>query len=322
MFAVLRNFAAGAFAMLFVLPAGTFAQDPVFANRPIQIVVGFPAGGIFDTVNRILIGFMERDLKVQMIPVPIPGAGAAIAMQKVARGSTDGHTLMLVPSTALLSRPIIMGLPISYRDFVPIASVAVNFTMIAVKKDHPWRSVEDLVRDAAKRPDKHAYAIPGIGGNPHFAMELVSRAAKIKVVAIPYQGSPQAILAALSGEADFVVTDNSHPQIRPLATLSAKRSPFYPEVPTMKELGYPVELFSRFSLVAPRGTPQRPTQVLEASASRAVADADVRKGIERQGLEAVFESGQALARALREQSGIYERLISDLGLAQNAKRGN
>lgn len=75
-------------------------------------------------------------------------------------------------------------------------------------------------------------------------------------------------------------------------------------------------------IVAPRGTPQRPTRVPEASANRAVAEADVRKGIERQGLEAVFESGQALARALREQSGVYQRLIAELGLAQNAKRGN
>jgi tripartite-type tricarboxylate transporter receptor subunit TctC len=292
----------------------------VFDDRPMQIVVGFPAGGIFDTVNRILIARMEKDLRLTMISVPMPGAGGAIAMQRVARGTADGHTLMLIPTAALLSRPVMMGLSIDHRDFVPIASVAINFTMIAVKNDHRWKSIDDLLRDAKASPGKYSYAIPSLGGNPHFAMELVSRAANVKMLAIPYQGSPQAIAGVLGGEADCVVTDNTHPQIRSLATLNAKRSPFQPNVPTLRELGYDVELYSRFLLMAPKGTPRARLQALEAAARTASADPQVRKLIERLGLEPRFEPADSLVKVFEKDAVMYRRLIDDLGLAAKAKK--
>jgi len=300
-----------------------FAAEPspvrLFEERPIQVLVGFPAGGIFDTVNRLLLARMEKSVGVTMISVPMPGAGGAVAMQRVARGTADGHTLMLVPTGAFLARPVSMGLPIDYRDFSPIASVAVNFTMVGVKHDHRWKSIADLVRDAKAAPGKYSYAIPALGGNPHFAMELLSRATGIRVVAIPYQGSPQAIAGVLGNEADIVVTDNTHPQIRSLATLNARRSPFQPNVPTLKELGYNVELYSRFMLVAPKGTPQRRIDALEASARRASEESEFRKLVERQGLEPLFESGVAVAKTFEKDAPMYRRLIEDLGLANKAK---
>ncbi|MBM3356432.1 MAG: tripartite tricarboxylate transporter substrate binding protein [Betaproteobacteria bacterium] len=302
------------------LTGSAYAQKRPFADRPIQILVGFPAGGIFDTVNRILISRMSPELGVHMIPVPSPGAGGAIAMQKVARGTPDGHTLMLVPSATLLARPLMMGLPVDHRDFAPIATVAINFTMIAVKLDSRWKSVDDVIRDARANPGKYSYAIPAIGGNPHFAMELVSRAANIRVVPVPYQGSPQAIAAVLGNETELVVTDNTHPQIRSLATLNAKRSPFQPNVPTLRELGFDVELFSRFSLVAPKGIPGAAVKALEQAARTAVDDPEVRRLLERQQLEPVFESGAELAKIWEKQAVIYKQLIEDLGLAHHQQR--
>ena len=292
------------------------AANRVFEDRPIQVVVGFPAGGIFDIVNRLLIARMEKDIGATMISVPMPGAGGAIAMQRVARGTPDGHTLMLIPTASLLARPVMMGLDVDYRDFAPIASVAVNFTMIAVKNDHRWKTIDDLVRDAKAAPGKYSYAIPALGGNPHFAMELVSRATGIRVVAIPYQGSPQAIAGVLGNEADIVVTDNTHPQIRSLATLNARRSPFQPNVPTLRELGYNVELYSRFMLIAPKNTPQRRAQALETAARAASDDAEFKKHVERQGLQPLFEPGAVLVKAFQQEAPMYRRLIEELGLAQ------
>src|SRR5687767_9743753 len=90
------------------------AQTKVFADRPVQVLVGFPSGGIFDSANRVLISRMAPELGVRMLSVPTPGASGAIAMQKVARGTPDGHTLMLIPTAVLLARPLIMGLPIDH----------------------------------------------------------------------------------------------------------------------------------------------------------------------------------------------------------------
>ncbi len=293
------------------------AQKKPFADRPIQVLVGFPSGGIFDSANRVIIGRMASELGVRMISVPSPGASGAIAMQKVARGTPDGHTLMLVPTATLLARPLMMGLPVDRRDFAPIATTAINFTMIAVRNDHRWKSFDDLIRDTRANPGKYSYALPAIGGNPHFAMELISRTAKINVVAVPYQGSPQAILGVLGNEAEFVVTDNAHAQIRPLATLNAKRSPSQPNVPTLRELGYDIEMFSRFFLVAPKGTPAAALKALEDAARIAVNDPEVRGLLERLQLEPTFESSRELAKVLDAQAPVYKKLIEDLGLARS-----
>ena len=295
------------------------AQAPKkpFADRPIQVLVGFPSGGIFDSANRVIIGRMSSELGVRMISVPSPGASGAIAMQKVARGTPDGHTLMLVPTATLLARPLMMGLPVDRRDFSPIATTAINFTMIAVRNDHRWKSFDDLIKDTRANPGKYAYALPAIGGNPHFAMELIARAADIRVVAVPYQGSPQAILGVLGNEAEFVVTDNAHAQIRALATLNAKRSPSQPNVPTLRELGYDIEMFSRFFLVAPKGTPAAALTALEAAARTAIEDPEVRRLLERLQLEPMFESSRELAKVLDAQAPVYRKLIEDLGLARS-----
>lgn len=316
---LMRALAATGLTLVAATAGAAAAPNRVFEDRPIQVVVGFPAGGIFDIVNRLLIARVEKEIGATMISVPIPGAGGAIAMQRVARGTPDGHTLMLVPTATLLARPVAMGLDVDHRDFIPIASVAVNFTMIAVRNDHRWKSVDDLVRDAKAAPGKYSYAIPAIGGNPHFAMELLSRAADIRVVAIPYQGSPQAIAGVLGNEADIVVTDNTHPQIRSLATLNARRSPFQPGVPTLRELGYDVELYSRFMLIAPKNAPQHRIQALEAAARTASQDPEFRKLVERQGLEPRFEPGAALLKVFEQEAPMYRRLIEALGLAQKAK---
>jgi len=296
------------------------AQTKPFADRPIQVLVGFPAGGIFDSANRVIIGRMAPELGVRMISVPTPGASGAIAMQKVARGTPDGHTLMLVPTAVLLARPLIMGLPIDRRDFSPIATIAINFTMIAVKNDHRWKSFDDLIKDTRANPDKYSYALPAIGGNPHFAMELISRVANIRVVAVPYQGSPPAILGVLGNEVEFVVTDTAHAQIRSLATLNAKRNPSQPNVPTLRELGFEIEMFARFFLMAPKGTPDRALRALEEAARIAVNDPEVRKLLERMQLEPAFESARDLAKILDAQAPIYKKLIEELGLASSQQR--
>ena len=299
------------------LEAAAQAQQKAFAERPIQVLVGFPSGGIFDAANRAVIGRMAPELGVRMISVPSPGAGGAIAVQKVARGTPDGHTLMLVPTATLLARPLIMGLALDHRDFAPIATIAINFTMIAVRNDHRWKSFDDLIKDARANPGKYSYALPAIGGNPHFAMELIARAADIRVVAVPYQGSPQAILGVLGNEAEFVVTDNAHAQIRALATLNARRSPAQPGVPTLRELGFEIEMFSRFFLVAPKGTPEAPRRALEEAARIAVHDPEVRKVLERLQLEPTFEPARELSRILDAQAPVYRKLVGDLGLARS-----
>jgi tripartite-type tricarboxylate transporter receptor subunit TctC len=298
--------------------AGVRAQERGFADRPIQVIEGFPAGGLIDAVSRIATARMERDLGVHIVTVPMPGAGGAIAMKRAAEATPDAHTLMLLPSGTLFARPLVMGMRVDYRSFAPIATVAINFTMIAVRADSPWQSFNDVVRDARLHPGKYAYATSGVGGNPHLAMEYTDRAAGIELVHVPYQGSPQAILGVLGHEADLVVTDNTSPRIRYLATLNAKRSPFHPDVPTLRELGYDVEMYSRFSFVAPKGAPPALLHALERAARLAVADPGVREQLERLQLEPVFESADELAALWPKQAQVYATLVNALGLAHPA----
>ena len=317
---MLRSTGFGAALLAVVMtavPCPLIAQSEAWPAKNIQIVVGFPVGGIIDTAVRALAAKMPKTLGTNLVTVPVPGAGGAIAMQKIARATPDGYTLMMVPSGTLHARPYQMGLPVSSRDFTPIATAAVTFTTIAVKKSHRWTSFADLIREAKAHPGKLSFASPAVGGNPHLGMEIVAQMTGIKVLNVPYQGGPPAILGVLGGETDFIVGDVAHPEIRPLATINPARSPYMPDVPTLRELGIPADFSTRLSLVAPRNLPAAIAQKLEAAVKAALQDAEVRQQFATLELIVSFESGTELEQLWPEQDRLYREVIDRLGLAHH-----
>src|SRR5688500_11487420 len=308
------GWAAALIAIVASLPAHAQPREK-WPARQIQLMSGFPVGGVVDTANRILITKMQEPLGMQVIPVPTPGGGGALASQKLAKAPPDGYLLLTQTTGSMFTRPLLNNVPYSYKDFTAIATFAISVTTISVQKDAPWKTLDDFVRDARANPKKYSYASSGLGGIQHLAMDILARKTGIDVVHVPYGGGPQTIAAVLGGQTALVVGDNVHSEIRALAITSPRRSPIMPGVPTMKELGYDVEMFVRMSIIGPKGVPRDVVARLESAVKSATSDAETRKQLEERGLEVVFETSDELARIWDREATLYKEQIERLGLA-------
>lgn len=237
-----------------------------FPTRPIQVVALASPGGTADLHARALSTALETVLKQPVTVVNKAGAGGALGCQFVATSKPDGYTLLLGLSSiswfpevdTLFGRTPVYHL----NQFKPIALLSADPTILVVKADSPWKSVADLVADAKARPQEIRYGSAGFYSTLHLAMEMFSKSAGIKMKHIPYTGGGPAMVALLGGHVDVLSIPPSvaFPQVkagalRILAGWGAKRVEVFPEIPTLKELGYDAEFYIWAGLFAPQATP-------------------------------------------------------------------
>lgn len=299
------------------LPAApAFAQSTdKWPSRPIQLIAGFPAGGLVDTANRIIVDKLQQSLGATIVPTPLAGAGGVLGTQKLLASPPDGYTLMMQTTGTLFTRPLLNAVEYTHRDFTPIATVNTSVTTIAVRMDSPWNGLADLLRDAKATPKKYNYATSGLGGLQHLAMDILAQSTGVDIVHIPYQGGPQTIQALLGKQVEVVVGDNLHSELKHLATTHPRRVAMLPQVPTLKELGYDIELVVRMMLIAPKGLSPAIASRVEAAARNAAGDPDIRAKFQARGLEAHFESSKDLAQIWEREAKIFKERIEALGLA-------
>ncbi len=268
-------------ALVAVLAFGAQAQD--YPTRPITMIVPFPPGGVADIVGRPLAAAMEKSLGQPVVVVNRTGAGGAIGMTAAARADPDGYTILMALSSISIfpvSDPL-NGKPAPYQisDFVPIALVTADPTVLVVGGDSPYKTVQDFVAAAKANPGKINFSSSGVYGTLHVAMEMFANAAGIKLFHVPYQGGGPAVRALLSGEVQALASGPAAAigqikagKMRALAGWGAKRLELMPELPTFTELGYKdVEFYIWAGVVAPAATPAAAQHKLRAAVREAVA---------------------------------------------------
>lgn len=305
---------AAAGASLAGLPTSALAQAIDWKQKPVQMLVGFPPGGINDVAARALVLAMAKSLGVTPLVINQPGAGGTIALQKLLQAPADGFTLLYTPSPTLLARPYQMSLRLSHRDVTPVANVATSFLTLSVKKSHKWQGFKDFLAEAKANPGKVAYATPGIGGLPHIAMENLTTQLGISLNHVPFQGLPPANMAVLGGQLDIVVGDLPHADLRPIAVIGDERAAFWPSVPCTRELGVGSSLIGRFSVVAPKGLPEPAAKALTAAVQAAMADAGFLKQLADQSLAPNFIRPAELMAMWDAEEPQYRALIDKLDL--------
>ncbi len=280
-------------AVLGMLVAGVHAADEPYPSRPITIINPFPPGGLADLTMRPVVGAMERILKQPVLLVNKPGAAGAVGMQSVAVAKPDGYTVMVsVPAISLLPEvDVLFGrTPVFTRDqFVGIARINADPTILVVNADFPWRTLKELLDDARKRPGEIIFASSGIYGASHVPMEMLLEAAGgLKMRHLPTTGGGPATTAVLGGHAHLwaSTTGPAAPHIksgkfRALAVSGATRHPNWPDVPTMKELGYDVEYYLWIALFAPRNTPPTAMRVLREATRKALQEPDIKAAMDK-----------------------------------------
>jgi tripartite-type tricarboxylate transporter receptor subunit TctC len=274
---------------LTTLVTGAAAQEP-YPSRPISIVNPFPPGGIADLTGRPLAASLERLLKQPVVIVNKAGAAGAVGAQFASVAKPDGYTL-LIALVSISSTPEVdklFGRPATYtRDqFVGIARLNADPPILAV--NGPWKTLKELVDDAKKRPGEITFASSGPYGASHLPLEMFLQAAGLKMRHLPTTGGAPATTAVLGGHAQLWASPPAlaAPHIeagkmRALATWGATRLAAFPDVPTLKELGYDVEYYLWTGLFAPRGVPASVIQTLRDATRKAVEDPEFKSAMEK-----------------------------------------
>ncbi len=249
------------------LSASVFAAYP---DRPVTIMVPFPAGQTGDIIARTVGEQLSKKLGQSFIVENRGGAGGRIGTGFAARSKNDGYTLLLTSSGPFAIAPSLYS-TLNYdplKDFEPVADIAATPQILAVSNQSGINSVEDLLKKA--RSEDMSYATAGNGSTQHLTVELIKQELKAPMVHIPFKGSAESKTQVMSGLIPF--TSDSLPailpqiksgQIKALAVVDTERSEYLPDVPTLAELGYPkFSTVAFFGLMAPKGTPKEVVDTL------------------------------------------------------------
>ena len=312
--AALRFAAAGAVA---ALARPVFAQD----TRPVRIVVGYAPGGPLDSVARALAPRLSDELKVPVIVENRVGASGIIAGEVVARSAPDGTTLILQGITHALQPALGVKLPYDpVNDFTPVAIVGWAPLILAVHPGLPVRTVADLV--ALSRRSKVAYGSSGSGTSPHLAMEIFKRASGADLLHVAYKGSAPAITDAIAGNVQCVldVSATALPQVRAgklraLAITGSHRHPDLPDVPTIREAGFPAaDVSTWWGILGPARMPRPMVDTLNAGLMKALQAPDVKQRFAALGGDPTGAPPEEFARVLRDDIARFTAVIKEAGI--------
>ncbi|MEY5099160.1 MAG: hypothetical protein RJA36_1879 [Pseudomonadota bacterium] len=299
------------------------AQTPAWPTaKPIRLVVGFAAGGTTDVMARIVAKSLSESLGQSVVVDNKPGVSSNLAAGEVIRAQPDGYTFLVAPTSVETANPFLFKQTINpARDLTPIAGVGRSQMYLVVKPQSPFKDARELVAFAQKNPGKLSYASAGTGTPPHLAAELFKQAGGFFAVHIPYRGAAPALQDVLAGQADYVMDPGiAFPHVRSgrarvLAVAGSRRSPFFPDVPTLSELGYKAELDIWFGMWAPNGTPPEINARMAREIAKALAQPQSKErydalGAEPAGLDTAEFKALLASEARQLSTLIREKNIS------------
>jgi tripartite-type tricarboxylate transporter receptor subunit TctC len=291
-----RRRANAVFALTWVLAtaAGAAHAQSTYPDRPITMIVPFPPGGVADTVARPVAEALSRELKQTIVVENKVGAGGALGIGQAARAAADGYTLLLSLSSIsiLPAADKLLERKPAYQlnQFKPIARFTADPTVLIVRADAPWRTLNEFIADARRKPGSFNYGSSGNYGTMHVPMEMLKASAGFRMTHIPYTGAGPAIIALLAGQVDAIASGPSTVvqqiqagKLRALAHWGGGPLAALPGVPSLTQAGYPVKFAQWSALFVPSQTPDAVVQRLRAAAAIVAADPAVRQIIQKAG---------------------------------------
>src|SRR5258706_5838029 len=278
-------------AALALCALGAAAQND-YPTKAVTMIVPFPAGGVAGITAGTLGEAMGRILKQPIVVENKAGAGGGVGMQYVARAKPDGYTVLLALSSISIipEADKVLGRDPMFQlnQLVPIARFTADPTVLAVRADSPYKSAADLIEAARKAPGAIPYGSSGNYGTMHVPMEMLTGTTGTKMLHVPFTGAGPAVVALLGGQVEALSTGPSSVigqvkggKIRVLATWGETRHPAFPDVPTLKELGYDAQFSQRTGPFLPAGKPRPVIAKLREAAKFAVNDAAFQAALAR-----------------------------------------
>jgi len=317
------RFVVGVALTCAALPAAVPSQAEDYPTRPVRVIVGFPAGSGADITARVVGQRMGQILGQQIVVENKPGAGSSLAADLASRAPKDGYTLLMGTIANPINAVVNSNLSFDFiKDFTPIVRLTTTPNILVVHPSIGVKSVKELIDLAKAKPDELSFASSGVLTGTHLSGELFKVATGVKMVHVPYAGSPPAVTDLLAGRVQVFFSPASavlpHVQtgkLVALASTEAKRTALAPDLPTMTEAGLPgFETGLWFGLFAPTGTPKEIVDKIARAANEALKADEVGKALAPQGIDLVGGSTEEFARYLDGEMKRWSTVAQAAGL--------
>ena len=282
-------------------------------DRPLELAVGFSAGGGTDIVARLFARHLEPRLGQPVTVTNRPGASSEIALTYVARARPDGLVLGLTNMPSFVTVPVERRAQYNLDSFTFVGNVMTDPTGFMVKSEGPIRDMADLIRLGRERPEEIVVSTSGIGTDDHLLLVMLERATGARFTIVHYNGAPQQRNAMLAGQVQVNMVSIGEyaptPEgMRYVAHAGAERSRFAPDTPTLRSMGIDIEMYSERGIVVPKATPAAIVERLREAVKDAAEDPATRRTFEAQFIEPNYEPGEHWEARMRRVQGVYADL--------------
>jgi len=310
----------------FALLAGALALPAMAQNyptKPVQVILAFTPGSAVDIVGRIVSAKLSEMWGQPVVNDNRSGAGGSIGSAAVARAAPDGYTLLVTSNAHTVNPAIFAHLPYdTLKDFTDIVPFTEQPNVMVVNSDAPYKTLADLVAAAKAKPGTINIGHAGIGSGTHLSTEKFIAAANIKVVEVPFKGTPEVVAAILGHNVDGYwapisagLSNIKSGKLRPLAVTTAKRSPVLPDVPTIAEAGVKgAESALWVAMWGPAGMSPELVNKINADARKALADPGVKSKLHSLGNDTMDMSPQEFSKLVRSEMEDYARVLKAAGV--------
>ncbi len=311
------------FASMLLLCGVATASAQNYPNRPVRVVVGFPAGGPTDAIARMVSQKLSDALGQQFFVENIGGAGGNTAAGQVAHATADGYTIMAISTGFMVNPSLYARVPYdAVKDFVPVTLVAASPNVVVVNPSVLAKSLPELVQLIRDNPGKYSFAGPGVGSTPHLGGELFRLAFNLDLVHVPFTGAAPAVQATVGGHTPIAFTALPSSisaiqsgQVRAIGVAAKERAAGIPDVPTFAEQGIrDQDADTLTGIVAPAGTPKAIVDLLYREIAKAVAQPDLKERLAVLGFTPVANTPDDFGARIKLEMDKWGKVVRDAKL--------
>lgn len=303
-----------------------FSQAAEYPRKPINVLIGFAPGGGSDVMLSMVRPLLERALKTTLVPVYKPGAGSDIALTELAGSKADGYTVVISCTPQVPINPVVRETQYKLSDLVFVANVVTDPGILVVRTESPYKTLADFLKAMKEKPGKLSVGVSSAPGDDWFAVHMLQAAAKVEANIVPFSGDGPSWQAALAGHVDASANNLGivYPQVkggklRALAIMMEKRSPYLPDVPTFKELGYDFTSGSSRGFSMPRETPKDIVHAFAGAVKQIMEMEEFKANAQKTAFPSDYQGPEEYASYIKKLDAIYRPLWDKYGKSAGAK---
>jgi tripartite-type tricarboxylate transporter receptor subunit TctC len=309
-------------ALMLLLTLAAWPAAAEYPERQLTILTGYPPGGMVDIVSRALSESMKKKYPKGIAIVSRPGGGGSLAVAELVQAKPDGHTTILAPLSTLVIHPQLNDLPYKTPDdYEPIINVVSFYSLLTVKADAPWKTVQEFIAAGKANPGKLRVGSPGEGTSSHLSLEELKRQTGTNFTHVPFSGWGESSPALLGGHIEGLVAQPGEVKplveggkMRVLMVFQSKRHPAFPDAPSAKDMGWDAVSGAWFMFVVPKGTPGPVQKYIHDTVKTAMDEPVFVNTIKQRVIDIDYRAGDQLRADLWKEYKYHTEVLARLGM--------